>query len=59
MKIVKTPLRTWHIFADDPDFADVLLRLPMTKGAVRAMDTAEDFLISLGHQKPVRWVGWN
>ena len=27
----------------------------MTKGAVRAMDTAEDFLQQLGHSKPVRW----
>ena len=28
----------------------------MTKGAIRAMDTAEDFLTSIGYKKPVRWV---
>ena len=27
----------------------------MTKGTVRALDTAEDFLVGLGHEKPIRW----
>lgn len=47
--------RTWHMFTDDPSFVDVPVRLPMTKAAIRAMDTAEDFFIQKNIQKPVRW----
>ena len=47
--------RTWHMFINNPTKPDVLLRLPMTKAAIRAMDTAEDFLVGLGETKPVRW----
>jgi PhoPQ-activated pathogenicity-related protein len=43
------------MFVDDTSKPEVLLRLPMTKGAVRTMDTTEQFLVELGHQKPVRW----
>lgn len=47
--------RTWSIFQKNSTFSDVLLRLPMTKATVRAMDAAEDFMVQLGHDKPVRW----
>ena len=32
------------MFVEDPTEPDVLLRLPMTKGVVRSVDAAEDFL---------------
>lgn len=35
---------TWNHFLNDPSDPEWLLRLPMTKGAVRCMDTTTDFL---------------
>eukprot|EP00045_Choanoeca_perplexa_P003730 m.33128 g.33128 ORF g.33128 m.33128 type:complete len:491 (+) comp12198_c0_seq1:30-1502(+) len=35
---------TWNHFIENPDEPEWLLRLPMTKAAVRAMDTTEAFL---------------
>ena len=35
---------TWDHFYRHPDQPEWLLRLPMTKGAVRAMDAVEDFV---------------
>lgn len=34
----------WKKFIDDTSNADILLRLPMTKAAVKCMDTIEDFV---------------
>lgn len=36
--------RTWSMFKEDPTEPDVLLRLPMTKGVVKCLDTVEVFL---------------
>lgn len=34
---------TWHQFLENPDEPDWLLRLPMTKAVVKAMDAVEQF----------------
>jgi PhoPQ-activated pathogenicity-related protein len=34
---------TWKTFVENPDDPSILLRLPMTKAVVKAMDTAVDF----------------
>ena len=34
---------TWKTFIENPEDPTILLRLPMTKAAVKAMDTAVDF----------------
>ena len=34
---------TWKTFVENPEDPTILLRLPMTKAAVKAMDTAVDF----------------
>jgi len=48
--------RTWSMFKDDPTEPDVLLRLPMTKGVVKCLDTVETFLQeNLSMPKPIRW----
>ena len=36
----------WHFINDETSDAEYLLRLPMTKGAVKAMDTVTNFLTS-------------
>lgn len=38
---------TWRLFLEDTKKETVLLRMPMTKAAVKAMDTIEDFIKSL------------
>lgn len=38
---------TWRRFLDEPSDADILLRLPMTKAAVRALDTISAFVTSI------------
>ena len=43
------------MFMEDTSFVDVPVRLPMTKAAVRAMDTAEDFMVQNNYEKPIRW----
>ncbi|CAD5123088.1 DgyrCDS11464 [Dimorphilus gyrociliatus] len=35
---------TWRLYLEDPTSKDILLRLPMTKAVVKAMDTIEDFI---------------
>ena len=34
---------TWKMFIDNPSDPFILLRMPMTKAAVRAMDATEEF----------------
>ena len=36
---------TWQHFVEKPDEPEWLLRLPMTKAAIRAMDTIEVFFL--------------
>ena len=35
---------TWHHFIDDPTKTDYVSEMPMTKAAVKAMDTVTDFI---------------
>jgi PhoPQ-activated pathogenicity-related protein len=39
---------TWKTFIENPDDPSILLRLPMTKAAVKAMDTAVEFAAKNG-----------
>lgn len=46
----------WYHFLNNPNDTEWLLRLPMTKAAVRAMDTTEAFLLSQKGQVVSKWI---
>ncbi|XP_035694469.1 autocrine proliferation repressor protein A-like [Branchiostoma floridae] len=47
---------TWKHFLDNPDQPDWLLRNPMTKAAVRAMDTVQDFVKKMTGSQPEKFL---
>eukprot|EP00058_Branchiostoma_floridae_P004655 XP_002590143.1 hypothetical protein BRAFLDRAFT_90877 [Branchiostoma floridae] len=47
---------TWSHFLDNPDQPDWLLRNPMTKAAVRAMDTVQDFVKKMTGNQPEKFM---
>ncbi|XP_078610552.1 autocrine proliferation repressor protein A-like isoform X1 [Branchiostoma floridae x Branchiostoma japonicum] len=47
---------TWKHFLDNPDQPDWLLRNPMTKAAVRAMDTVQDFVKKMTGNQPEKFL---
>ncbi|XP_035673097.1 autocrine proliferation repressor protein A-like [Branchiostoma floridae] len=47
---------TWRHFLDYPDQPDWLLRNPMTKAAVRAMDTVQDFVNRMTGNQPEKFM---
>ena len=49
----------WHFMNDEAEDAEYLLRLPMTKGAVKAMDTVTNFLTSDTAPEELQALGLN
>jgi len=49
----------WHFLTDPTSDAEYLLRLPMTKGAVKAMDTVTNFLTSETAPEEIQGMGLN
>ncbi|XP_035694838.1 autocrine proliferation repressor protein A-like isoform X1 [Branchiostoma floridae] len=47
---------TWKHFLDNPDQPDWLLRNPMTKASVRAMDTVQDFVNRMTGNQPEKFM---
>ncbi|CAF0973466.1 unnamed protein product [Adineta ricciae] len=47
---------TWKAFIEDPSNPYILLRMPMTKATVRAMDAVQDFAKQLGITVPKTFV---
>ncbi|CAF4374634.1 unnamed protein product, partial [Adineta steineri] len=47
---------TWKTFIENPDNPYVLLRMPMTKACVRAMDAVQQFAKELGVTVPQKFV---
>ncbi|XP_066292659.1 autocrine proliferation repressor protein A-like [Branchiostoma lanceolatum] len=47
---------TWRHFLDNPDQPEWLLRNPMTKAAVRAMDTVQDFAKKMVGNQPEKFM---
>ncbi|KAI8494776.1 hypothetical protein Bbelb_273810 [Branchiostoma belcheri] len=47
---------TWKHFLDNPDQPEWLLRNPMTKAAVRAMDTVQDFVKRMTGNQPEKFM---
>ncbi|XP_078610561.1 autocrine proliferation repressor protein A-like [Branchiostoma floridae x Branchiostoma japonicum] len=47
---------TWKHFLDNPDQPGWLLRNPMTKAAVRAMDTVQDFVKKMTGNQPEKFL---
>lgn len=46
---------TWHMFLNNPDEPDWLLRLPMTKAVVKAFDAVEQFCAQKGIANISKW----
>ncbi|CAF1002204.1 unnamed protein product [Rotaria sordida] len=47
---------TWKAFMENPDNPNILLRMPMTKASVRAMDAVQQFADKLGVHVPKTFV---